>query len=156
MSDSDSDEWATNDLSELDTRKQQQINDVTTHDSSKPAAPDTDDFDDWQSKLAPEPEPASTDSISDGGEPMILCDFTKLSNNKIHSRVDANSVNDPAAVATLRRSIGRDYAAYANNSLFVADRTVVPCGSSVWKSALQRLRQEVRGHYFCPIFPPKK
>jgi hypothetical protein len=90
-----------------------------------------------------------------GGEPMILVDMTALSEGAIHSKFDRNSVNDAAAVSKLRRSIEEDYTAYAKNGSLVAEGTVIPCGTSVWREALIQLRDERAGHFFAPIFPPK-
>lgn len=87
------------------------------------------------------------------GEPMILVDMTELSQGVIHSKFDASSVNDHAAVKLLRLAIESDYASYAKNSSYLASGIVVPCGSSVWRPALVQLRRERPGHYFCPIFP---
>lgn len=106
------------------------------------------------------PEPSSAEEIvkkeDGGGEPMILVDMTALSEGAIHSKFDRNSVNDSAAASNLRRKIEEDYAAYAKNGSFVADGTVIPCGTTVWREALIQLRDEREGHYFAPIFPPKR
>ena len=90
------------------------------------------------------------------GEPMLLVDMTELSDSKIHCRFDPNAVNDPVAVKELRRTIEASYESYATSANLLASRTVVPCGSTVWRPALQTLRTERPGHYYCPIFPPKK
>jgi hypothetical protein len=106
------------------------------------------------------PEPSSTEESvkkeDGGGEPMILVDMTALSEGAIHSKFDRNSVNDSAAASNLRRKIEEDYTAYAKNESIVADGTVIPCGTSVWRDALIQLRDERAGHYFAPIFPPKR
>jgi hypothetical protein len=92
----------------------------------------------------------------DGGEPMILVDMTALSDGAIHSKFDRNSVNDAVAASKLRRKIEEDYTAYVKNTSLVADGTVIPCGTTVWRDALIQLRDERAGHYFAPIFPPKR
>jgi len=91
------------------------------------------------------------------GEPMIIVDLTLLSEGAVHSRYDRNSVNDPAAASALRKRIEADYLRYARSEIaMVSDGTVVPCGSSVYRGALARLRDERPGHYFAPVFPPKE
>lgn len=160
MTDSDSDDWATEDLPDVPAAssgthdKELRTEGDNNHD-------DDDDDDGWQSKL-PSHTHESGDKKSDllpdqasEGEPMIIVDMTELTNDAINSRFDPNAVNDPEAVKKLRRKIEQDYEKYAKDSSLVANRTVVPCGSSVWKSALAALRREKVGHYFCPIFPPK-
>ena len=94
------------------------------------------------------------------GEPMIVVDLTAL-DPSVHSRFDAGSVNDPEAVSTWRRRIESEYyTKYAQgcngHRQLVADGVVVACGSSVWRGALSRLRQQKPGHYFLPVFPPRK
>mmetsp|Transcript_25375 Transcript_25375/g.39050 ORF Transcript_25375/g.39050 Transcript_25375/m.39050 type:complete len:174 (-) Transcript_25375:454-975(-) len=93
---------------------------------------------------------------SSDGEPMILVDMTILSNSAIHNKFDKMSVNDSKAASTLRRRIESNYDTYANNATLLANRTVVPCGTTVWRDALINLRNETPGHYFAPIFPAKK
>jgi hypothetical protein len=106
------------------------------------------------------PEPSSVEENVEkedgGGEPMILVDMTALSEGAIHSKFDRNSVNDSVAASSLRRKIEEGYLAYAKNGSLVADGTVIPCGTSVWREALVQLRDERAGHYFAPIFPPKR
>jgi hypothetical protein len=97
----------------------------------------------------------SVEKEQGGGEPMILVDMTALSEGAIHSKFDRNSVNDSVAASNLRRRIEEDYTAYAKNGTFVAEGTVIPCGTTVWREALIQLRDERAGHYFAPIFPPK-
>ncbi len=106
------------------------------------------------------PEPSakkeSVEKEDGGGEPMILVDMTALSEGAIHSKFDRNSVNDSVAASNLRRKIEEDYTGYAKNGSYVADGTVIFCGTSVWRDALIQLRDERAGHYFAPIFPPKR
>lgn len=103
-----------------------------------------------------QPNDGGSDSIhtQDEGHPMLLVDMTVLSQGAIHSKFDANSVNDPSAVRTWRRTIEQEYAVYASDASLIGNRTVIPCGSTVWRHALVTLRKESPGHYFCPIFPP--
>ena len=101
------------------------------------------------SKEKPKPPPAVS-------TPMIIVDLTQIDAN-IHSKFDKNSVSDAAAASTLRKSIESDYNKYAKESPeLLSDGTVIPCGSTVWRDALVRLREERPGHYFAPIFPPKE
>lgn len=88
-------------------------------------------------------------------EPIIIVDLTRLDPN-IHSKYDKNSVNDSAAASALRKKIESEYGTYAKDSSLLSDGTVIPCGSTVWRDALVRLRDDRPGHYFAPIFPPKK
>lgn len=100
------------------------------------------------SQATPKPPPAAS-------TPMIIVDLTQIDAN-IHSKFDKNSVNDATAASALRKSIESDYNKYAKGSPeLLSDGTVIPCGSTVWRDALVRLREERPGHYFAPIFPPK-
>lgn len=100
------------------------------------------------SQATPKPPPAVS-------TPMIIVDLTQIDAN-IHSKFDKNSVNDATAASALRKSIESDYNNYAKGSHeLLSDGTVIPCGSTVWRDALVRLREERPGHYFAPIFPPK-
>ena len=102
------------------------------------------------------PNDGGSDNIhrENEGHPMLLVDLTVLSQGAIHSKFDANSVNDPSGVRTWRRTIEQLYAVYASDASLIGTRTVIPCGSSVWRLALVTLRTQTPGHYFCPIFPP--
>ena len=159
MSESDnSDDWATDDLPDLPVATKVV---PTTTGADQQQMNDCDD-DGWARKLPPSPVvDASTEQQQEEGEPMIIVDLTALSQAdkslpEIHSKFDANSVNDPDAVKKLRVAIETNYERYARNADWLADRTVIPCGSTVWRPALARLRQERPGHYFCPIFPLNK
>jgi len=125
---------------------------------------DDDDDDDggWMAKTtSPNPsedaEPSKGSSDADsgggGGSPMILIDLTRLDPN-IHNKFDKNGVSDSAASSSLRKKIESDYDQYSKNAKLVADGTIIPCSTTVWRGAIQRMRDERPGHYFAPIFPP--
>jgi hypothetical protein len=119
-----------------------------------------DDGDEWAARLQPatnqqnESETALK-AAQEEGNPMIIVDITQIDPN-IHSKFDRNSVNDSLAASTLRKMIETNYGKYAKDVNLLATGTVIPCGSSVWRGALTRLRDERPGHYFAPIFPPKQ
>uniref|UniRef100_A0A7S1BKV3 Uncharacterized protein n=1 Tax=Corethron hystrix TaxID=216773 RepID=A0A7S1BKV3_9STRA len=96
-----------------------------------------------------------TENKDGEGEPMLIVDFTDLTDGKIHSKHDKNSVNDPDAASSLRKKIEASYETYRDDTKLLSSGTIRPCGSTVWRSALIALRDERRGHYFCPVFPPK-
>ena len=155
---SDSDDWATEDLPDLPVPSIYEQADATNQQQQL-----HDDNEGWERKLPPPKEPTASDQHTavEEGEPMIIVDMTALSEADsslpaIHSKFDANAVNDPEAVKKLRVTIETNYETYAKNANLLADGTVIPCGSTVWRPALARLRQARAGHYFCPIFPPKK
>jgi hypothetical protein len=158
----DSDEWGTADLPDLPvepttTKKDDEEAAVASHNNGG-----HDDHDDgWTKPLSPahQPTPAVIEEVS-AGEPMILVDMTILSQKQnlpeIHSRFDRNSVNDAEAVKRLRKSIEKEYSTYAKHTEYLSEGVVIPCGSSVWKDALPQLRDERPGHYFCPVFAPRR
>ena len=151
--DSDSDEWGTEEL--VIPCRTTNVPETNTGTSNY-------EDDDWEMKLEKKEKPiikSEKDNISSQGghtgELMVIVDITKLDGN-IHSKFDRNSVNDAAAASTMRKRIEDDFSTYAKDSNLLSNGTLIPCGSSVWKNALIRLRNERPGHYFCPIFPPKK
>jgi len=152
----DSEEWGTEELA-LPAPKA-----TTANVGDKPSlrSPNNDD-DYWAQEQPCKQEtlskastvPANT-TIKDD-RPMVIVDLTQMTNEKIHSKFDRNSVNDIEAASTLRKQIEQDYEHYAKDSALLENGTVIPCGTSVWREALSRLRDERLGHYFAPIFPPK-
>jgi len=146
----DDDEWGAAELDIPDRSKEG--NQTQEHDDAAAAADDDDD--EWMSKT-----PASSNKSSDapegdgGGKPMILIDLTRL-NPKIHNKFDKDGVSDSAAASDLRKKIESQYEQYSNDAKLLADGTIVPCSTSVWRGAIQRMRDERPGHYFAPIFPP--
>jgi hypothetical protein len=156
MDSDDSDEWATDELPPIPTPTS-----ATSKEQGSDEQQQADDESYWEIQPTPIPiekAPAATKPSRENeneGQPMLLVDMTELSKGSIHSKFDANAVNDPVAVKALRVSIEKNYQAYVSNTTLVANRTVIPCGSTVWRPALVQMRQEKPGHYFGPIFPPK-
>jgi hypothetical protein len=109
----------------------------------------------WAVEASKPPEPEKPKAPVSEGSPMIIVDITQIDEN-MHSKFDRNSVNDATAASALRKKIEANYEDYAKNASLLSDGTVIPCGSSVWRGALVQLRDERQGHYFAPIFPPKK
>ena len=120
------------------------------------AAADDGDDDEWMPK-AKTSNPSDTkpsDLSSDTeGNPMILIDLTRLDPG-IHNKFDKNGVSDSAAASSLRKKIESQYEQYSKDGRLLADGTVIPCSTYVWRGAIQRMRDERPGHYFAPIFPP--
>lgn len=123
-------------------------------------AADNDDEDYWKVEQMKPVTTASTPKLSDksqqpSAEPMIIVDITQLE-PAIHSRFDKYSVNDSTAASNFRKKIESDYALYSKDANLISEGAIIPCGSSVWRDALVRLREDRPGHYFVPIFPPKR
>lgn len=87
---------------------------------------------------------------------LILVDLTVLSSGKIHNKFDKFSVNDQDAKKIMCDEISSHYSDYANNSKLIMEQTVRHCSDTVWREALETLRDEYKGHYWFPFFPPKK
>ena len=87
---------------------------------------------------------------------LILVDLTVLSSGKIHNRFDKFSVNDQDAKKKICDEKALHYDDYANNSKLIMDQTVRHCSGGVWKEALESLRNQYKGHYWFPFFPPPK
>ena len=145
----DSDEWGMEELTLPTPSKDKQQEEET--------AVGAETEDDWLTP-APAPEPPKKTEAAPpvDDRPMIIVDCSQLTKDQIHSKFDRNSVNDSEAASALRKKIEQDYEKYAKDSELLGDGTVIPCGMSVWRGALSRLRDERPGHYFAPIFPPKK
>ena len=150
---SDEDEWAVDDLP-LPSR-----NTNNEHDEDGNHANDDGGDDYWtpqKSMIPADVPPTKETKESESGDPMIIVDLTTLSNSAIHSKFDENAVNDTVAASALKKTIECNYEQYANDSALLSSGTVIPCGTTVWRMALIQLREERQGHYFAPIFPPKK
>ena len=132
----DEDAWAVNEL---------------PADTAAPVAPPTDDGAEWTSAVAA-PAPAPAPVVDD--KPLILVNFTKLSNGKIHNKFDPNACNDPEAKSALARKIGEDYDRYASDASLIASGDVRASGTSCWRAALAELRVSRPGQFFAPVFPP--
>ena len=113
-------------------------------------APAPDDGAEWTSAVAaPAPAPVVVDD-----KPLILVNFTKLSNGAIHNRFDPNACNDPEAKSALAKQIVADYERYAKDAELIASGDVRASGTSCWRNALAELRKERPGQFFAPVFPP--
>ena len=88
-------------------------------------------------------------------EILILVDLTVLSCGKVHNKFDKFSVNDNDAKAKLCERIASNYDEYYHNSKLIMEQTVRHCSDTVWRDALQSLRNDYPGHYWFPFFPPK-
>ena len=150
----DSDEWG---AEELVIPPAGQKGDVDNNGND-----DENDHGDDYWKVEKPPTPVQQDAevnkaqpAAEGGEPMIIADITRMNPN-VHSKFDRNSVNRPEEASALRKKIEKNYGDYAFSNELLAEGTIVPCGTSVWREALVRLRDDRPGHYFVPIFAPKK
>ena len=163
--DNDEDEWGTHELILDEKSKPLMVADLDS--SSKGEDQDEDEY--WNSNILNNTTEKShtTTTVSksknedinneddEGGELMFLIDVTMI-DSTIHSKYDRNSVNNPEAASKLRKHVERNFTQYQNDSNLIASRAVIPCGTSVWKEALARMRDDKKGHYFLPIFPPKQ
>ena len=120
-----------------------------------PAAPVADGGDDeWLTKAkAPAPAPAPKKPPADD-RPLILVNFTALSDGAIHNRNDPHACNDPEAKSALAKTIAADYARYAGDGDLVARGVVRASGTSCWRAALAELRASRPGQFWAPVFPP--
>ena len=121
-------------------------------DTAAPAAPPPDDGAEWTSAVAA-PAPAPAPVVVDD-KPLILVNFTKLSNGAIHNRFDPNACNDPEAKSALAKQISADYERYASDASLIASGDVRASGTSCWRAALAELRRVRPGQFFAPVFPP--
>jgi hypothetical protein len=119
------------------------------------AAPVADGGDDeWLTKAkAPAPAPAPKKPAADD-RPLILVNFTALSDGAIHNRNDPHACNDPEAKSALAKKIAADYARYAGDGDLVARGVVRASGTSCWRAALAELRAAQPGQFWAPVFPP--
>ena len=156
----DSDEWGMEELvipplkqkSDVDDNKNDDGGNDDDYWAVEKAAADKND-----SKEQSQQEETTTkqnESDDGGGEPMIIIDITQMDPD-IHSKFDRNSVNHPDKASALRKKFEQNYAEYKTCPKLLSEGTVIPCGSSVWRGALVRLRDDRPGHYFVPIFAPK-
>ena len=171
-SDDDSDDWAREDLPDLPILQLVPPNPskITEQRHNNAIVVDEDEDGEWEQKIVvhttnetiivTENVGANSDNPENEGEPMIIVDMTTLSEllslPDIHCKFDPNSVNDVIAVKALRQQIETDYDTYSKNMDYISERIIIPCGSSVYRPALIELRQNRQGHYFYPIFPPRK
>mmetsp|Transcript_5016 Transcript_5016/g.12878 ORF Transcript_5016/g.12878 Transcript_5016/m.12878 type:complete len:142 (-) Transcript_5016:441-866(-) len=111
-----------------------------------------DDDEAWSNPVerpAPEAPPAL------GGDAVVvLVNLTALSSGEIHNRFDKNSVNDVDAKARLVRRLEGDVNLTSSENL--ATGVVRPCGPSVWREALARLRDAHPGQYWAPVWPKQR
>ena len=127
-----------------------EVNELPT-DTAAPAPP-TDDGAEWTSAVAA-PAPAPAPVVIDD-KPLILVNFTKLSNGKIHNKFDPNACNDPEAKSALAKQVSAEYQRYASDASLIASGDVRASGTSCWRNALAELRKERPGQFFAPVFPP--
>eukprot|EP00540_Astrosyne_radiata_P018941 CAMPEP_0116825310 /NCGR_PEP_ID=MMETSP0418-20121206/1894_1 /TAXON_ID=1158023 /ORGANISM="Astrosyne radiata, Strain 13vi08-1A" /LENGTH=155 /DNA_ID=CAMNT_0004453803 /DNA_START=825 /DNA_END=1292 /DNA_ORIENTATION=+ len=85
---------------------------------------------------------------SDTTRPLLLINLTALDSSMTPD-------SDPTVVSSWRKKLEKEYDAYAHDTQLLASNTVIPCGSSVWRTALASLRKENPHNVYCPIFPPK-
>ena len=121
-------------------------------DTAAPAAPPPDDGGEWTSAVAA-PAPAPAPVVVDD-KPLILVNFTKLSNGQIHNKFDPNACNDPEAKSALAKQVSAEYQRYASDASLIASGDVRASGTSCWRAALAELRKERPGQFFAPVFPP--
>ena len=96
-----------------------------------------------------------TNTKEDNRPPLLLIDFTVLSNGEIHNKNDINSVNNPDAKRIMLKQCTVNFVKYRDDTKLIETGTVRSCGQSVWRDALQELRREHVGHFWAPVFPPK-
>ena len=129
------------------------VNELPADDAAPAPAPAPDDGAEWTSAVAaPAPAPAPASVVDD--KPLILINFTKLSNGAIHNKFDPNACNDPEAKSALAKQISADYDRYASDASLIASGDVRASGTSCWRAALAELRRERPGEFFAPVFPP--
>ena len=113
------------------------------------------------------------------GSESLVIDFTVLSDGAVHNRfgeprdppppptqgklthrrgaeplADPNSCNDPDAKRELAKRVEREFDRYKTDAALLAAGTVRVCEGMSWRGEVQRLRAEVPGHFFAPVFAP--
>ena len=86
-------------------------------------------------------------------EPVVLVDITAL-DPTVHNRHDKNAVNDVDKASTWRRTVQAAHEKYSADEDLIATGTVRGSTRGAYLAALQRLRDEVPGHYWVAVFPP--
>ena len=67
---------------------------------------------------------------------------------------DPNSCNDPDAKRELAKRVEREFERYKTDAALLAAGTVRVCEGMSWRGEVARLRAEVPGHFFAPVFAP--
>ena len=116
------------------------------------------------------------------GSESLVVDFTVLSDGAVHNRfgesrgglrcggggkglthsaaariassADPNSCNDPDAKRELAKRVEREFERYKTDAALLAAGTVRVCEGMSWRGEVARLRAEVPGHFFAPVFAP--
>jgi len=112
------------------------------------------------------------------GSESLVIDFTVLSDGAVHNRfgesrgglrcggaeggahtariapADPNSCNDPDAKRELAKRVEREFERYKTDAALLAAGTVRVCEGMSWRGEVARLRAEVPGHFFAPVFAP--
>lgn len=153
--DDDSEEWG-----------KEELHIPTPKDRGEESWSPDDDHDDWvtplpkqQQQQQKDPEPSQSKTIQhrqQDDQPVMIVDLTKITRGAVHCKFDRHAVNDAAVASAWRKRIEQAYDMYAKDLDLVGNGTILPCGMSVWKQALSRVRDERPGHFFAPIFPPSK
>ena len=129
-----------------------EVNELPSDTAAPAPLPAPDDGAEWTSAVAA-PAPAPAPVVIDD-KPLILVNFTKLSNGKIHNKFDPNACNDPEAKSALAKQVSAEYQRYAADAELIASGDVRASGTSCWRAALAELRKERPGQFFAPVFPP--
>ena len=129
-----------------------EVNELPADTAAPAPAPAPDDGAEWTSAVAA-PAPAPAPVVVDD-KPLILVNFTKLSNGAIHNKFDPNACNDPEAKSALAKQVSAEYQRYAADAELIASGDVRASGTSCWRAALAELRVSRPGQFFAPVFPP--
>jgi hypothetical protein len=91
--------------------------------------------------------------VNEGNDkPMVLVDFTKLSDGAVHNKFDKNAVNDIELKKKFTQAVTKRLTDEVKRAEMVSSGVCHPCSMGVWKEALVTLRDAHPGHYFGPIF----